>query len=113
MHEFVYIGFAVEYIHSILLCFPNAMVSTTLSFCGSITDWENSTCGPMSQITVEKHGTIYHITKFILLMRQKNMKVQVNVWVLVLAIDIKHFVVKLVDETYIVLSQMGYPGRGT
>jgi len=113
MHEFVYIGFAVEYMHSIFLCFPNTMVSTTLSFGCSITDWENSTCEPVSQFTVEKHGTIYHITKFVLLMRQKNMKVQVNVWVLVLAIDIKHFVVKLVDETYIVFSQMGYPRRGT
>ena len=36
------------------------------------------------------------------------MKVEINVWVKVLAVDVKHFVVKVVDELQIVLSHAGH-----
>ena len=41
------------------------------------------------------------------------MKVQINVWVKVFAVDVENFVAKVVDELQIVLSHMGYPCRAT
>ncbi|KAF5443080.1 hypothetical protein F2P56_035669 [Juglans regia] len=78
------------------------MVSTALSLCYCITDGENFACKPMSQIAAEIHAACNIVVELILLLWQKNFKGQIDVWFRVFAVDVKHFVVKLVDELHIV-----------
>lgn len=89
------------------------MVSTALSLCYWITDGENFACKPMSQIAAVIHVACNIVFELILLLWQKNMKGQIDVWFLVFAVDVKHFVVKLVDELHVLhaLPQAGSPCR--
>ena len=113
VHELVLFGSAVKKVNSIILRFPNAMVSSACSFGSFVTNGENRTCRPMSQITAEVHGSCYVIVELVNLTGKKNVKVQINVWVKVFAVDVENFVAKVVDELQIVLSHKGYPCRAT
>lgn len=87
------------------------MVSTALSLCWCIADGEILACKPMSQIAGEIHVACNFVVELILLLWQKNVKVQIDVWFQVFAVDVKNFVVKIVDELHVVLPQAGSPCR--
>jgi hypothetical protein len=89
------------------------VVSTAVSFGYFITDGENRAGKPMSQIAAESHGARYVVVKLVLLLGQKNVKVEIDVRVQVFAVDVKHFVVKVVDELHIVLSYTWHPDGAT
>jgi hypothetical protein len=107
------VGHAVKQVHSIVFCFSNAVVFTALSFGYFIIDGENGAGKPMSQIAAESHGARYIVVKLELFLGQKNVKVEIDVRVLVFAVDVKYFVVKVVDELHILLSRTWHPDGAT
>lgn len=84
------------------------MVPSALSSGCSVADGDNFSRKPVSEFAVESDGGCDIVVKLVIFLGKKNVEAQINVRILVFAVDVKHFVVEVVDELDIALLQMGH-----